>query len=350
MSPKKIKDCALVLLTSLIVLPGCSFFDKKGKDDVSAHKVVSGDVLVYSGDKPLLTEEEFNDFLDQAAEADPQARMMLSMMPEAIREQALEAKKRALVISEWAKHEGVRDSKEYQSKQKLIMQSVQESLDSEAFMKKHKVEITDKEARTFYDENKTKDPRFMISQAGVKTFGVEFDSKVKADEYLEKIKNSISSIEKDAESQKLKTRDFGTINTDSYAPKAIKDVILKAKVPSVQVVKEDGNFWVVAALSKETAKYHSFDDLKEGIKKMLEQQKIEDMMEKELPKYEKQFGIKINEDYLKDLKDKKDAREKELREQFEASQKNEEQKNAKGNKGSKELAQSNVKPNTSASA
>ncbi|OGB83541.1 hypothetical protein A3F66_05940 [candidate division TM6 bacterium RIFCSPHIGHO2_12_FULL_32_22] len=337
MSLKKIKNFSLSLLVGLIALPGCSFLNKKDKEE--SKTIVSGEVLVSADGKPILTEQEFNEFLDQAAEADPQAKMMLSMMPEAIREQALEVKKRAATISEWAKREGVRETQEYKNKHKLIMQSVQESLDNEAFMKKHKVEVADQDAKTFYEENKTKDPRFMISQAGTKTFGVEFASKEKADEYLEKIKNKISSIEKDAESKKLKTRDFGIINTESYAPKAIKDAILKAKVPSVQVIKEDNKFWVVAALSKENAKYHAFDDIKDGIKRMLEQQKMEKMMEEELPKYEQKFNIKVNEGYVKDLKEKKEAKEKELKEQFEASQKAQEAPKNKNNKNVKELAQ-----------
>ena len=45
---------------------------------------------------------------------------------------------------------------------------------------------------------------------------------------------------------------------------------------------------------------------------------MEEMMTKELPKYEKQFGVKVNEDYLKNLKAKREDREKELREQFES--------------------------------
>ena len=314
MSSKQIKNYALIALSSLVILPGC--FNKS--ENKSEDKKATGEVLISANGKPFLTEHELENFLEQAAEADPQTRMMITMMPEGVKEQALEAKKRAAIISEWAKHEGVRDSQDYKTKKALITQSIDESLDNEAFMKKHKVEVSDKEAREFYDENKLKDPRFKISQEGTKAFGVSFDTESSAKEFLDSVKSKVSEIEKLAESKKLKTRDFGIVNQESYAPKAIKEAILKAKIPSVQIVKEDNKFWVVASLTKEAAKYHSFDDLKDGIKRMLEGQKMEEMMTKELPKYEKQFGVKVNEDYLKNLKAKREDREKELREQFES--------------------------------
>lgn len=340
---KKPKISFLLLLSGLAILPGCSLFKKSDEkaSEVTSAKVVAGSdkVLISANGKPVLTEQEFESFLEQAAEADPQAKMMLSMMPEAIKEQALDAKKRSAVISEWAKHEGIRDTKEYKERKEAIFKSVEESLDHEAFMKKHKAEVTDKDAKDFYDKNKVQDPRFKISEEGTKSFGVEFDSKEKAQAFLDEIKNKVSAIENEAESKKLKTRDFGIVNKDSYQPKAIKNAVLAAKVPSVQVVQDGKEFWVVAALSKEAAKYHSFDDLKEGIKRMLEGQKMEETMDKELPKYEQKHNVTLNQDYLKDLQAKKEARENEMKAQFEASQKAEEKKENKS--GVKELAQSN---------
>ncbi len=311
------KALSLFLLFS-IVLPGC--LGKKEEKKESTTMVADGRVLVEVSGKPALTERDFEDLLAQAAEADQQIKFMLEFMPEVTREQLFKAKKRGVIISEWAKSEGVRETEKYKKKFDQIVKSLYEALDNEHFLERHKAEVTDADVKKFYDEQKSKDPRLTISPAGVKSVAVSFESKDTAQKFLDKVAQKPKEFEKIAQAEKLQVRNFGVVNQESTVDAPVKAKILAMKAPSVELVQDGKKFWVVAALSKEQAAYHAFEDVKEGIRRLLMPQKIEVMYEAELPKIEQKLGIKQDENYLKELQQKREQREQEMQQKQQAAE------------------------------
>jgi len=314
------KAFSLLLLCS--VLPGCFNKEEKKVDQAGVAVVRDGDrVLIEVAGDAALTEKEFEDLLAQAAE-DPQIKFMLEFMPEVTREQLFKAKERAVVISAWAKAEGVRESEEYKKKLDTIIKSLHEALDNENFLLKHKVEVSDSEAKRFYEEQKGKDPRLTISPAGVKAVGVVFDTKDAAQKFKNDVGAKARDLEKIAQTQKLQVRDFGVVNQDTMnVDAAVKGAILDVKsVPSVNVVNDGKKFWVIASLAKEQAAYHPFDDVKEGIKRLLMPKKMEEMYEAELPKHKQRLKVVENKDYLKELEQRRTQREQEMQQKQQEAQ------------------------------
>lgn len=308
---KQVKSIHYLSLLSLVALSGCW----KGSDKVEEVSVVASDddstVLLSIGGSPKITVNSLDADLNEIAEMDQQAKMMLMFDPEGTKERMFKEQKRMAVVEEWAVRNGVREDAEYKKKQSRIISHVQKQLDFEQFLKEHEVDVTDADVRKYYEDNKDQDYRIVISQAGVKTQAVEFDTKDAADKFAEELKKAgAKDIEKLAKGKKLFARSFGNVNDSSYADKEIKEAVLKLnKFPTVSVVEsgDKKKYWVVAALVKEKAKYQDFDKIKDSLKQAIKPKKIGEMLEVKLPEYSAEFKVVENEGYFKDLKAAKEA-------------------------------------------
>lgn len=306
---KKFLSVSLLML-SLLALSACKWFSsiKEGYDcsacascPTSSAKDTT-DVLITINGKSALTAKEFEEFLSQASEGNDQFKLMLQLMPD-FKEQLFNMKKRGLIFSEWAKKEGVRNSEEYRKKEKSIINSIRESLDAEEFIKRHKVDVTDADAQKFYDENKTQDPRILISAEGINASGVSFANQKDANDFAEKLKAN-KNIEQLAKDKKLKVEKFGNVTEEANVDAKVKEKVLAINsFPSVIVVKgENGKHWVVIAKGKEQAQFRPFEQVKETIKRLIAPKKLEEMIELEMPKYERDFKVVENKKYFEDAK------------------------------------------------
>lgn len=297
----------LFVLLSVPFLPGC-MSDKKESD--------TSKVLISIEGKAALTEKQLEDFIGQALEANPQAKMMYTMMPEALKQQAFEAKKTAAIMAAWAKREGIRESAEYKKKYAQVLESVHQALDQEFFVQNHKPTVTDEAVVAFYEQHKH-EPQFVMTQAGVKVVGVEFDTKDQADKFAQELAGKAATIEKIAAAKKLKTKDFGIVNKDSFVSKAIKAAVEGIKTfPAVKVAKDDKKYVVLVALAKENAKAYALDDVKEGVRRMLEQRGIQEAVEQKIASYKDKYNVKIDENYINDLKAHAQQREEEFKQKI----------------------------------
>jgi hypothetical protein len=297
-------------LVSLVALSGC-WGGRKEEVSFEIPAIAADDdsvVLLSVNGSPKITVNSLEADLNEIAEMDQQAKMMLMFDPEGIKEHMFKEQKRMAIVEEWAASTGARESEEYKNKKARFLSMIQKQLDFELFLKDHPVEVTDADVRDYYDKNKDQDYRIVVAQAGVDTQAVEFSSKSTADEFATEIKKAgIGNIEKLANSKdkKLFVRKLGKINDTSYADKEIKDAVLKLKkVPSIFVVASDDSnkYWVVAALSKEKAKYQEFDKVKDTLKQMLMPKKVTEMLEVKVPEYAAEFEVVENDTYFADLK------------------------------------------------
>lgn len=301
----KYQKINLILLLSIGFLPSC-FKNDGAKNESNA-------VVITVDGKSILNEKQLEDFIGQALEANPQAKVMYTIMPEAIKEQALEAKKQMITIAEWAKREGIHNSAEYKKRLNQAIEGIHAALDQEEFIKRHKPEISEQAIVEFYEQHKH-EPQFMMGQAGIKAVGVEFATKDQADKFAQELAGKAANVARIAESKKLTVKEYGVVNKDAFAPKAVKAVLETVKTfPTVKVVKDDKNFVVIVALAKEDAKIYPLEDVKEGIKRMLESRTVQEAIEKHLPEYQKKFNIQVDENYKANLKAQSEQRQDELR-------------------------------------
>src|SRR3990167_3554158 len=92
--------------------------------------------------KTKLTVKSFEALLDSLAAENEQFKMMIQFMPD-IKEQVFNAKKNAIVHSEWANNEGVADSDEFKKKYKMICDGVKDQLNHDLFAESYKAEVSD---------------------------------------------------------------------------------------------------------------------------------------------------------------------------------------------------------------
>lgn len=315
---------ALSVTSLVVLLAGCW---GKSKSDGNALDINANDtsvVLLKINGVPKITVDSLEADINEICAMDQQLKLMMMFNPEETRERVFQEKKRMAVIEEWALSNGIRNEQDYKQKKAKIMKHVDMQLDFEQFLNKHQVEVSDEDVLKYYNENKNQDPRILISQAGVKSVGVEFTEHDTASKFYDKLKIAgAESIDKLAKDQKMFVRNFGNVNEASYADQAIKDAVAKiSKFPAILLVKnqDKSKFWVVVAQSQEELKYHEFEKIKENLKQALASKAIGEMLEIKIPEYAKGFELVENESYFTDLKNNKKDLMQDLIEDQDANQ------------------------------
>lgn len=311
----------LSLLSVLLVsLSGC--FGGGEKKGIEAEIYNDGsEVLISIDGKPKMTVKSFEKFLETISEGNDQLKMMLQIMPDA-KEQVFKGKKQALIFSEYADREGIKNTQEYKKKKAQLLENVDMQLNGEFFVKNHKADVSDEDVKKFYDENKDKDPRLLKTPAGVKVEAVSFSSKEKAEEF--KNKATGSTFEKVVKEEKLKDKKLGqdglvTEQSWALADNVRKD-ILKAKPKTIILVKDGSEWLVINIKSKTEVAHHPFDVVKEGLKQLVQQQKTQDIVENKTKEYADKYGVKEHTKYFDDIKKKQEEEAKNASEEFEKNQ------------------------------
>ncbi|MDR3646522.1 MAG: hypothetical protein P4L22_03200 [Candidatus Babeliales bacterium] len=115
--------------------------------------------------KAVLTQCDFDNLIEEITDANEQAKLMLQLIPD-FREQFFNAKMQAIIISEWAKRNGIRNTPEYKKKENRMMEAIKESLDSEEFIKRYSVvEPSDEDALEYYEKNKDEEKYATFEEA-----------------------------------------------------------------------------------------------------------------------------------------------------------------------------------------
>jgi len=305
----------------LLLLSGCGC-EKKGD---TAQKPVDEEVLVSMSGNPLLTLSEFQSFIKEAIGADPQMQFMAQMMPD-FEEQLFErAKLSEIVLDEWAKKAQVALDEEYKKMRAQAEKALSTMLNQKMFIKKHVGDVSDSEAQKHYNDNKGTDPSLVLSPEGVEAKGVSFEKEADANNFLAKVKEFKGDIEKAAKAIKKDVDDLGLVSQMSMIDQKVKDKLLELKkAPSLlPLIKGDKDFWVVKAFKREKAKHVPFEQAKDKIKESLANKKIEEVFEKKIPEYQKEYGIEVNRAYFDKKRKEREEQQAKMMQQMKESDKQE---------------------------
>lgn len=288
---KTTQKAKFLVILPLIVAAGC--WEKKSSVEVKGDDTV----LITMGGKPVMTrsmcEEEFNKLIAE----NPQYKAIFEMMPDA-KIKFLEGQAQLTAIDEWAKRQGIASTKEYKADLENAINAWKKMLNQKYFVASLKIEMPDAELQKFYDENKDKAQDWVIARGGVTAVGVKFSSEADAKAFLAKAKEG---FEKAAKAANLSIEDFKVVHAGSMIdPKLRVEIMQLKKFPSVELIKvNDKAFYVVHATGKsDKTEYKSFEEVKDQIKKYLDQVKRQELVTAETAKLIKEYAIEVNKEAL----------------------------------------------------
>lgn len=320
-------------ISLLLLLSGCWPFGKCDKSldmdkSVKTESVDSSTALLSIKDDQgktvaLITEQTLLDFVDMASEAQPQMRAFLEMMPNA-HEMLFKQIKQGALLDEWVKRKKIDQQEDYKKDLEKILKAVKTQLNAQYFQKNLKINVSDSEVKKYYNDHKQEVPGLIVTQGGVVAKAVFFDDEDQAKEFKSKLSKKDADIDALAKEYDKEVDDFnGSLNDRSFADQKVKDVVLKlSSFPSTDLIKvDDKNVAVVLSTSKKETEYLPFDDqVKEGLRNMLRQQKMAESFEKELGAFEKTIGAEENKEYFDAKRKEKEDAQKQMQEQMKQAQ------------------------------
>jgi len=304
-SAKQISGCMLVML--LIGLSGCDWFskDKKiGSSNTDTFVGKDSEVIVSMNGKPLITQASLQQEIDDLVESNPQFKRIMETIDQTqFKRNFTEGFTNQAIVDHYIIDKKIDQSEAYIKEMERMMRSVKHMLNTKFFSQNLVVDVSDTEARAFYDKNKECMPNLIIAQGGVKTLGLKFASEAKAKEFVAKVNELKGDFYKAAAAVQLKDKvqDFKFVNDQSVGiDSKLKDAIGGfTQFPTVEIIKvDDKTFWVVQALEKQEATYQPYEQIRENLIKMLQQEKRAEQIEKEVAKLRADYKVEIKEDYF----------------------------------------------------
>ena len=216
------KSFPLIIVSALLFLPACDWFGSKKSESSGSSQTGKGQPLLSLNGKVAIGSDDFEGYIDQISAENPQVKMYLQAMPSAKKNLFAGMVVEELLLS-WAREKGLHNSDGYKKDYALAIRMLERQLIQKHFQEYllDKVDVSDKDARDFYDENKT-------------------------------------------------------------------------KIPALQSSPASGE-----GENKKEAKYHSFEDVKEGLIKMLESKKAEELFAKEVEALKSRYNAEEHEGYFK---------------------------------------------------
>ena len=297
------RSITVLCLFTLILLPGCSILDfiksKMNSSDLPKHvstastkKIIddTSKVLLSIDGKTIITENEFDVYYEQFVSTNPQLQSMIQFMPNAKKE-IFNGMANERILIAWGEKNNIHETNDYKKELDQAVRMIKTNLAAKSFEKDviGTIEVSDKEMRSYYDAHK--DPELIVAPGGIKAEGKQFDSKELAQSFFDKVKDDAKGFKAAAGKD---VKDFAPINKVSFdIDSAVKDRILAVTAfPKVLMVKaSDGKYWVVAALKKEEGQYRSFDEVKEGLKKMIEREKTMKIYTDKISHLKKEYKV-----------------------------------------------------------
>ncbi len=307
----------LLALPLLLIVAGCDWLGGK-KETVNSSSMapsadLQSDVIVSMNGKPLFTAAEFQKYLDIINREQPGIKDMLPMLPVEQQTQVYQGILDSIILErlmgEWVKREGIDKNPEYQENARMAHEMIDRQLALQAFQTKllKEVAISDAEAKSFYDKNKSTDqtfkrPPFLAKAAGTKAQAIVVDAEKEAKDLVAQLKTSdINAVAKKANKT---VKDLGVVNPQSYGvDNAVKSKIASFKTfPAKDFAKgSDGKFYVIEATGSQNAEYAPFEEVKEQLKQMITSQKLGEMFAKRAEELKAQYKIDINPNFVKSM-------------------------------------------------
>ncbi|HSW76155.1 MAG TPA: hypothetical protein VLG50_03880 [Candidatus Saccharimonadales bacterium] len=308
---KHLAISAFVMVTGLTVMSGCAWwpFGSTCRDITSTS---SGDVLLTINGTPALTVQEYEEQLDMARKENQQFDMLLQMMPNAEKDFVFRGMATAKLMKAWAEKHGIDKTEKFKRERNQLHEAMDLKLYMKYFDEAHPVSISDSDVENFYHEKKDVIPGLALSQGGVETSFVRFESKDKADKFFDKVKafKKAAAFKAAAQEHKYKVGDAVINEKSSFSP-AIKNVVLSLKkFPVVHTIKaDDDSYWVVFAADKTETKYRDLKspEVQQGLRKMLSDERREKQLEELVNKLKTEMNVVENSKYFEEKENKKRA-------------------------------------------
>lgn len=292
-------------LMALLLLPGCGILDFiKGKTSGSTEKELvqstvssasetvndGSKVLLSISGKPVITEKAFDEYYEQFVSSNPQLQAMIQFMPNAKKE-IFNGMANERILIAWGEKNNIQNNADYQKELAQAMRMIKTNLAAKQFEKDiiGTITVTDKEMKDYYESHK--DPELVVSPGGIKAEGKQFATKEQAQALFDKIKDNPKEF-KAAAGKEIK--EFAPVNKMSFdVDEKVKDSLLAvSSFPKVVMVEaSDKKYWVVVALKKEEAQFRSFDEIKDGIKKMIEREKVMKIYAEKIAELKKEYNV-----------------------------------------------------------
>lgn len=295
---------------SLLVTAGCkwSSSEKCCDHDTAAvciggveHPNDNSQVIATMNNEAIITKDSLEKEYQQLLQDQPQIQQMLPLLggKEGLEERLITALADRNVLRQWIADNKIDVQDEYQNERSRAVSTVTDMLNMKWFNKQNQVEVAEKQVREFYDQNKTVMPELLVSQGGVKAMGVKFETKADADAFVKKAKekkNDLHAAAKEAGIAADKVEDFRLVHAQSIgiAP-ALRDKIVSiGRCPALEVFKvDDKAFWVVKASAKEDPVYREYAQIKDQLKRYLEEREREKVVTAQMDKLKQQYNVKI---------------------------------------------------------
>lgn len=309
----------LSLLTLLVLFPSCGKQKELQQETPpptvkapeTPQQPAAADVTLASiNNKPLLTKQEFEQYLNQIDEAQPGIKEWITHEPTMEQSFLNSIVDQKLIKDHWIKDKGIDKTPEYQNLLKQFMEmgtmQIANQKFEESVMKDFKV--TDAEVKKYYNENKK---RFVKTPGGVKAQEVVFGDERAANDFLAKAKVAGANFKELAKQAGKEVNDLGIVTRETMGvDPALKSKLLKVtKVPSIDLIKVDKEFHVVNSTDKTAEEYQTLDEAQELIKQMITYEKAPAMVQEKKQDLRKQYKVDINEEYFQE---KAKALEKEM--------------------------------------
>lgn len=303
-SQKRVFAASLVVgAAGLMLLSGCEWFSSKKETASTLAIVDKGDVLLTIDGKPVFTIAEYEEQLDAARQGNQEIDMVLQMMPNAEKEYIFKVFETGKIMQKWAEKEGIDQTEDFKKQRKQLHDAMDFQLYMKSFYDQNPMHISDSDVKDFYNEKKDSISGLKLADGGVEVIYVRFDSKVKADAFLEKVKevkdkNKFKAL---SEADGLTVADT-TVNEKSSLSDSLKNGILALKhFPHVQVAKAgDKSYWVLLASGKIDAKYHDLKSpqVQQGLKKMIADERRPKQLEDFIDKKKQEYNVVTHDDYF----------------------------------------------------
>ena len=286
---------------SLMVLPGCGILDfirskmNNSSSAASSTKMSinndSSKVLLTIGGETVITENSFNEYYNNFIASNPRLQSVIQFMPNAKKE-IFSGMVNEKILLAWGMKNNIHTKDDYKKELETSLRMIKVQLAAKQFEKDliGSVTITDAEMRTYYDGHK--DPELVLSPGGITAEGKMFATKELAQTFYEEVKDNSNTFKTVSPSVKIKK--FDAVNNFSIdIDKKVKEDIVKvASFPSVIMTESsDHKYWVILASKKEEKTYRPFDEVKDGLKKMIEREKMMKIYSEKIEELKKQYNV-----------------------------------------------------------
>ncbi len=297
------------LALSLLVTPACKWSSSETccDHDTAAvcvggveHPVDGSKVVATMNNEPIITQASLEKEYQQLLQDQPQIQQMLPLLggKEGLEERLITALSDRNVLRQWVTDNKIDVQAEYQDERSRAVATVTDMINMKWFNKQNQVEVTEKQTKDFYEQNKTVMPELLVSQGGVSAVGVKFENKADADAFLKKAKEKKHDLHATAKEAGLadKVEDFKLVHAQSIgiAPALRDKIVAIGRCPALEVFKVDENaFWVVKASAKEEPVYREYAQIKDQLKRYLEEKEREKVVAAQMEKLKQQYNVKI---------------------------------------------------------